>query len=121
MLDFNVGVYRIDVRGKKCYWSYYINTLGVLKNAAFKIFKLAHPDDKMDWLAFTRRIVSHYLKAAKLEKEIPSNIIYPRKRPWKGNALVPVNEPAGKQHFIEASSRKRCSVSKQTENLVSYM
>ena len=40
MLDFNVGVYRIDVRGKKCYWSYYINTLGVLKNAAFKIFNL---------------------------------------------------------------------------------
>ena len=58
-LDSNVDVYHIDVRGKKWHWTHYINALEVLKSVAFKFFKLAHPDDNMDLLAFTRRIVSH--------------------------------------------------------------
>ena len=45
MLDSNVGVYRLDVRGKKWYWSFYINTVNIFKSAAFKSFKLVHPDD----------------------------------------------------------------------------
>ena len=85
-LDAHVSVYRIDVRGKKWHWPHYINTIDVLKSAAFKVFKLVNPDDKMDFLAFTRRITTHYLKASKLKKQLPPNIIYPRKRSWKGNA-----------------------------------
>ena len=75
MPDSNAVVYRIDVRQNKWYWPHYINTLDVLKNAAFKIFKLAHSDNKMDLLVFTCCIVSYYLKAAKLGKELPPNII----------------------------------------------
>ena len=64
----------------------------------------------MGLLAFRGRIVSHHLKLAKLEKQLLTNIIYPRKKSWKGKAVVPVNERAGKQHFIEKSNRKRCTV-----------
>ena len=60
-LDAHVSVYRIDVRGKKWYWLHYINTIDVLKSAAFKVFKLVNPYDKIDFLAFTRRITNHYL------------------------------------------------------------
>ena len=91
LLDAHVSVYRIDVRGKKWYWPHYIHTLDVLKSAAFKVFRLTYPCDKMDFLAFTRRIVTHYLKAAKVQRQLPPNIIYPRKRSWKGNAVVAVN------------------------------
>ena len=109
-LDSNVDVYDIDVRGKQWHQTDYINNLEVLKSVAFKIFKLAHPDDQMDLSAFTCRIVSHQLKAAKLEKKLPPNITYPCKRLWKGNTVVLVNERAANQHFIENSSQKRCKV-----------
>ena len=98
-LDALVSVYQIDVRGKKWYWPHYINTTDVLKSAAFKVFKLVNPNDKMDFLAFTRRITTHYLIASKLKKPLPPNIIYPRKRSWKGNAVVPANERKQGQHF----------------------
>ena len=99
-LDDHVSVYRIDVRGKKWYWPHYINTIDVLKSAAFKVFKLVNPDDKMGFLAFTCRITTHYLKATKLKKQLPPNIIYPRKRSWKGNAVAPANEMKQGQHFV---------------------
>lgn len=98
MLDSNVGVYRLDVRGKKWYWSFYINTVDIFKSAAFKSFKLVHPDDQMDLLAFTRCTVSYYSNAAKLGKELPPNMIYSRERPWMDNTVVDVDERAGKRH-----------------------
>ena len=109
-LDAHVSVYRIDVRGKKWHWPHYINTIDVLKSAAFKVFKLVNPDDKMDFLAFTRRITTYYIKASKLKKQLPPNIIYPRKRSWKGNAVFPANERKQGQHFVEKCSQKRCGV-----------
>ena len=63
--------------------------------------KLVNPDEKMDFLAFTRSITSHCLKAAKLRKELPPDIIYPRKRSWKGEAVAPANERKQGQHFAE--------------------
>ena len=57
-LNAHVSVYRIDVRGKKWYWPHDINTIDALKNAALKVFKLVNADDKMDFLAFTRRITT---------------------------------------------------------------
>ena len=65
--------------------------IDVLKCAVFKVFTLVNPDDKMDFLAFTCRITTHYLKASKLIKQLPPNIIHPRKRSCKGNAVVPAN------------------------------
>ena len=105
-LDAHVSVYRIDVRGKKWYWPHYINMIDVLKSAAFKVFKLVNPDAKMDFLAFTCCITTHYLKASKLKKQLPPNIIYPRKRLQKGNAVVPANESKQGQHFVEKCSQK---------------
>ena len=109
-LDAHVSVYRIDVRGKKWYWPHYINIIDVLKIAAFKVSKLVNSDDKMDFLTFTHHITTHYLKASKLKKQLPSKIIYPRKRSWKGNEVVPANERKQGQHFVEKCSHKRCRV-----------
>ena len=106
----HVSVYRIDVRVKRWYWSYYTNSIDMVKSVAFKVFKLVNPDDKMDFLAFTRRITTHYLKASKLKKQLPRNILYLRKRSWKGNAVVPANERKQGQHFAEKCSQKRCRV-----------
>ena len=72
--------------------------------------KLVNPDEKMDFVAFTRSITTHCLKAAKLRKELPSDIIYPRKRLWKGEAVVPANERKQGQHFAEACFLKCCRV-----------
>ena len=109
-VDAHVSVYRIDVRGKKWYWPHYINTIDLLKSAAFKVFKLVNPDDKIDFLAFTRRITTHYLKTSELKKKLSSNIIYPRKRLWKVNAVVPANVSKQGQHFVEKWYPKRCRV-----------
>ena len=106
-LDAHMSVYRINGRGKKWYWPHYINMIDVLKSAALKVFKLVNPDDKTDFLAFTRRITTHYLKAPTLKKQLPPNIIYPRKRSWKGNAVVPANERKQGQHFAEKCSQER--------------
>ena len=96
-----MSVYRIDVYGKKWYWPHYINTLDLLKSAAFKFFCLTNADYEMDFLAFTRQIVTRYREAAKFQKQLPPNLIYPRKRSWKGNAAVAANERKVGQHFIE--------------------
>ena len=61
-LDAYVSVYRIHVRGKEWFWPHYINTIDILKSAAFKMFRLANPDETMDFLHFVRRIATHYLK-----------------------------------------------------------
>ena len=74
-----VGVYQIDVKGKKWYWFHYISTVFVLKSASCKAFLLGNPEAKMDFLQFTRRILMHYLKAVKVAFQLPPNIIYPRK------------------------------------------
>ena len=37
-------VYRIDVSGKIRRWPHYINTVGTLKSAAFKVFRMVNPD-----------------------------------------------------------------------------
>ena len=72
--------------------------------------KLVNPDEKMDFLAFTRSITTNCLKAAKLRKELPPDVIYPRKRSWKGEAVVPANEWKQGQHFAETCSPKHCRV-----------
>ena len=109
-LDAHVSVYRIDVRGKKWYWPHYINMIDILKSAAFKVFNLVNPDNKMDFLAFTHHITTHYLKASKLKKQLPPNIIYQRKRSWKRNANVPANKRKQGQYFLEKCPQKRCRV-----------
>ena len=72
--------------------------------------KLVNPDQKINFLAFTRSITTHCLTAAKLRKELPPDIIYPGKRSWKGDAVVPANERKQGQHFAKTCSQKRCRV-----------
>ena len=99
-LDAMVGVYRIDFRGNIWYWRHYINTINELESAAFKVFKLSNPGDKMDFLGFTCGIVMHYLKLAKFQKQIQPNVIYPRKHSWKDSAAVAVDERTQGQHYL---------------------
>ena len=102
-----VSVYRIDVRGNKWYWPHYINTVDVLKNTAFKVFKLINPDAKMDVLAFTLRVAMHYLKKTKVKRQLLPNIICPTKWSWKANTAVPENESKKGNHFFY--SQKECT------------
>ena len=104
-LDAIVGVYRIDVSGDKMtkwYWPHYINTIYVLKIGASKV--------KFDFLGFTCHIVMHHLKLDKLKKQIPTNIIYTRKRSWKDSAAVAGNDRTHDQHYLERCLQKRCRV-----------
>ena len=86
----------------------YINTIDVLKSAPFKVYKLANPFEQIDFLALTTRIVMHYLKLAKLNKQLLPNVIYPGKRSWKDNEPVAVNEETHCQHYFEKCLQKRC-------------
>ena len=81
-LDAFVSVYKIDVHGKKWHWPHYINTVDILKRTAFKVFRLVNPDAKIDFLAFTRRVAMYYLKAAKVGRDLPPSITYPKKGCW---------------------------------------
>ena len=65
-LDAHVSVYRINVRGKNWYWPHYINTIDVLKSAAFKVFKLVSPDDKMDGIQIEVVATQHYIAKKKI-------------------------------------------------------
>ena len=97
-LDAMVGVYRTDVRGKKWYWSHYINTMDVLKSVTFKVFKLSNSGVKIDFLGFTCHIVIYYLKFPETEKANSSNH-HPRKRLWRDSAAVAVNERTQGQYY----------------------
>ena len=100
-LDALVSVYQTGIRVKKWYCSKYINTVDMLKSVLFKVFKTVNADGKMDFLVFTRRVAMHYLKVAKVRRQLPPDIIYPRQRSWKGNASVPENERNHGNHFFE--------------------
>ena len=65
----------------------------------------------MDFLALTCQVAMHYLKAAKVRRQLPPNMIYPIKRSWKGNGAVPENERNQENYFVEKCSQKRCGVS----------
>ena len=104
------SVYRIDVRGKKRYWLSSINTIDVLKSVTFTVFKLVNPYAKIDFSAFTVLVGIHYVDATKVRRKLLPNIIYSRKRSWKGNAAVQENERNQGNHFVQKCSHKRCRV-----------
>ena len=80
------------------------NTIDVLESVTFQVFKLVNPDAKISFLAFTSRVVKHYLKVAKVRRQLPPRIIYARKRYWEGNAAVPENEGTQGNYFVEKYS-----------------
>ena len=88
----------------------FINTIDVLKNASFKLFKMANPSEKIDFLHFIRRIVMHYLQEARNRRQMKPMMIYPRKRSWKGETPVSKNKRINKRHFIENSTQKCCRI-----------
>ena len=45
-----------------------------------KAFKILNPDAKMDYLTFTHWFEMHYLKMVNMRSQLPTNILYPRKR-----------------------------------------
>ena len=65
-LESLVSNYHIGICGKKWYWPYFINTIDVLKSAAFKIYKIVNPKSNIDFSQFIQRAVIHYLKVLKI-------------------------------------------------------
>ena len=78
-LDAHASVIQTDVRAKKLYWPHYINTIDVLKSAAFKVFKLVNPDDK----GFLSLHLSHYNplpKSIQIEEAVATQQYIPKKK-----------------------------------------
>ena len=98
-LDAGVSVYRIHVRGKNGIGPI-INTIDILKSAAFKMFWLANPDEKMDFLPFCKKNCYALFKSRGNNEGNQTKYSVPCKS-WKGNSEVAGNERVGIQHFIE--------------------
>ena len=61
LLDLAVGTYHTKIKGKKCWWPHFTNTLGILKGAAWNIYRVINPDADQSLLAFIRSVVQSYL------------------------------------------------------------
>lgn len=61
---------------------------------------------KIEFLTYIPRIITHYLKTAKVEIKIPPNIIYHQKKSWKGESEVSANARMQGNYFIKKLSIK---------------
>lgn len=62
-MDANINLYRISIRGKKCYSTLISYALDVALHNAWQLYKLADSDKKpLDLLGFRRNIVIYYLQ-----------------------------------------------------------
>ena len=87
-LDSFVSNYHIGIRGKKWRWPNFINTIDVLKSAAFRINKMANLESNIDFLQFIRRNQIHYLRVAEISRQMRAKNIHPCKQSWKGVCAV---------------------------------
>ena len=61
LLESSIADYRISIHGKKWWWPHFINTLGVLMGAAWKVHQAVNPDANPALLSFIRAVVSRNL------------------------------------------------------------
>ena len=61
LLDSAVATYRPVIRGKKWYWPHFINTIGVLMGAAWRIYRATTVETDLSLLFFVRSVVQSYL------------------------------------------------------------
>ena len=123
VLDGHVASYRISLRGKKWWWMHFVNSLDVLKSAAYSIYCISVsapirdrtvPDHKLTYLEFIRRIVIHYLRPR--ERVIMRSEPIKRKAIWKGDERVPKEiRLDGTGHWPKhVQTQKRCAVASCT-------
>ena len=66
LIDAAVATYRPVVRGKKWYWPHFLNTIGVLMGAAWRIYRETTVENDLSLLTFVRSVVQSYLHVDKI-------------------------------------------------------
>ena len=66
LVDSAVATYRPTIRAKKWYWPHFINTVGVLMGASWRIYRATTVEKDLPLLFFLRSVVQSYLHADKL-------------------------------------------------------
>ena len=66
LVDAAVATYRSAICGKKWYWPHFVNTIGVLIGAAWRIYRATSIDKNMPLLSFVRSIVQSYMHVDKI-------------------------------------------------------
>lgn len=105
LLDASVADYRITIRGKKWWWPHFINSLGVMMGAAWKIYRKVNPKDDQSLLYFVRSVVSSYLHRASNDNMAPQ---YWKCAPASNDAM----RLTGRSHWpISSEKQRRCAMS----------
>ena len=66
LIDAAVATYRPVVRGEKWYWPHFLNTIGVLMGAAWRIYRETTVENDLSLLTFVRSVVQSYLHVDKI-------------------------------------------------------
>ena len=66
LIDAAVATYRPVIRGKKWYWPHFLNTIGVLMGAAWRIYRATTVETDLSLLFFVRSVVQSYLHHDKI-------------------------------------------------------
>ena len=100
LLDASVADYRISIRGKKWWWPHFINTLGVLMGAAWKIHRAVNPDADPALLSFIRAVVSGNLHRKSFDSMSPQH--------WKcAPAPNDASRLTGRSHWPSFEEKQR--------------
>lgn len=100
LLDRFLSQYRPTIQGKKWYWPLFLNCIGLISVAAWRLHVAVETTDKLDLLAFTRSVVSGLLQTAKGSTAGPS-----------GKRIQNTN--VGLHHPVQAESQGRCAQCKK--------
>ena len=66
LIDSAIATYRPVIRGKKWYWPHYLNTIGILMGAAWRIYRAVSVEDDLSLLFFVRSVVQSCLHRDKI-------------------------------------------------------
>ena len=92
----------------------------MLRSTAFQVSMLVNPNELMDFLVLAYSIKTQYPEVAKMRKQVPPDIIYGRKRSWRRDIVVSLNEKRSNQHLEKKDTKMIQGVSSETNNLMSY-
>ena len=102
LINAAVATYRIKFKGKK-WWAHFTNTLGVIMEAAWRIFRVLNQDEDQSLLYFLRSLVQSYLHVDKISAG-------PTPHYWKTKKKVDDNiRFTGRDHWPNTiQSQRRC-------------
>lgn len=99
LLDNAVATYRIRIKGNKWWWPHFVNTLGILVAAAWRIHRTCNPNENQSLLYFIRSITRSYLH---------SDSISPAPQHWKRKTIIDEGRRlTGRSHWPNQRENQR--------------